>query len=135
MGICIQELEMERKMAQNQGKGFSQLPHHSENLPGPNVWKNAVQEHDEKCAKWEKWHQDISTSFCPRIEQLIRQNHTFTIADLVHRNQPRIFSKFMLCKYMDNRNFTNFQAMWHSVCVTVSQLLILLGFPFKLVYT
>lgn len=117
MGICIQELQMELKIkTEKEEKGFSlTTPALSEDL--------LEQSRNSECEKWEKWYQNINTTFCPRVSNLLQKKDSLTLRQLVDTKQDRKFSKLLVCRYMTfmksrkGKPIPDVNSLWQSVCV------------------
>ena len=122
---------MEHRMALKKEKGFSATASSPKKHSPTSAVDSATHHQVEKCAKWEQWYQNITLSFCPRIKQLIWQNQTLIVRDLVHPRQPKSFNIYMVCRFHPKlsgrrrasnapQKIRNVDHMFHSVCVTVS---------------
>lgn len=107
-------------MTEKEEKGFSlTTPALSEDL--------LEQSRNSKCEKWEKWYQNINTTFCPRVSKLLQKKDSLTLTQLVHdRKQDRKFSQILICRYVTfmksrnmNMNIPDVNPLWQSVCVKV----------------
>ena len=105
-------------MTEKEEKGFSlTTPALSEDL--------LEQSRNSECEKWEKWYQNINTTFCPRVSNLLQKKDPLTLRQRVDTKQDRKFSKLLVCRYMTfmksrkGKPIPDVNSLWQSVCVKV----------------